>query len=211
MAIGGRLGRNRLEAFSDGVMAIAITLLILDVRATNVPEGQLGHVLVENWPSYAAYALTFFVIGIMWVNHHYLFDRVGIVTRPLLFLNIFMLMSIAFLPFPTSLLSEYLRESDNGHVAAVAYAINMTVISLSFSLIWFHLSRHEHLLVKGATGADARSALRSGLGGGAVYAATILLAFVSAQACLIVWALLAVYWMVWRGQSPRVSRQAESR
>jgi uncharacterized membrane protein len=168
-------------------------------------------VLVDQWPSYAAYVLTFFVIGIMWVNHHYLFDRVAEVTRPLLFLNIFMLMSIAFLPFPTSLLSEYLQEHDNGRTAAMVYAINMTVISLSFSLIWFHLARHEHLLVKGATGADARSALRSGLGGGAVYAATILLAFVSAQACLVVWALLAVYWMVWRGQSPRLSRRAESR
>jgi uncharacterized membrane protein len=211
MAIGGRLGRNRLEAFSDGVMAIAITLLILDVRATGAPPGELGRVLVEQWPSYAAYALTFVVIGIMWVNHHYLFDRVAVVTRPLLFLNIFMLMSISFLPFPTSLLSEYLRDGANSHAAAVVYGINMTVISLSFSAVWFHLARHDHLMVEGASGADAQAALRSGLVGGGVYAATILLALVSAQACLVVWALLAVYFMVWRGQTGRLSRRAESR
>src|SRR5690348_10458158 len=112
MDIGGVLGRGRLEAFSDGVMAIAITLLILDVRATDVPDGELASVLVSTWPSYAAYALTFVVIGIMWVNHHYLFEQVGMVTRPLLFLNVFMLMAISFLPFPTSLLAEYLREPD---------------------------------------------------------------------------------------------------
>jgi uncharacterized membrane protein len=202
MAIGGVLGRGRLEAFSDGVMAIAITLLILDVKVPLVEADQsLAAALGHQWPSYAAYVLTFFVIGIMWVNHHYLFDRVETVTRPLLFLNIFLLMSVAALPFPTALLAEYLRQPDNSHIAAAVYGINMTVISFSFSLLWVHLSRHDDLMVAGTDAEHATAALRGGLIGGVVYAATILLAFVSAQACLVVWALLAVYFMVWRGRS----------
>jgi uncharacterized membrane protein len=209
MAIGGLLGRNRLEAFSDGVMAIAITLLIRDGGARGGPHGELADLLIDRWPSYAAYALTFFVIGIMWVNHHYLFERVAVVDRPLLFLNLFMLMSIAFLPFPTSLLSEYLKDPENSHVAAVVYGINMTVISLSFSAVWLHLIRHEDLLVEGYGADDVRAALWSGLVGGAIYAATVVLALVSAKACLVVWALLALYWMAWRGRASL--RSPESR
>src|SRR4051795_10160430 len=106
-------GRGRLEAFSDGVMAIAITLLILDVKVPLAEEGRLAHDLAHQWPSYAAYVVTFLVIGIIWVNHHVLFERAAAVTRPIFYLNIFLLMGVAFLPFPTALLAEYLREAQN--------------------------------------------------------------------------------------------------
>jgi uncharacterized membrane protein len=212
MAIGGVLGRGRLEAFSDGVMAIAITLLILDVKVPDVDEGQsLSEALAHQWPSYAAYVLTFFVIGIMWVNHHYLFERVRVVTRSLLFLNILLLMAVAALPFPTALLATYLKQGDNSHIAAAVYGINMTIISLSFTMLWLHLARHDELMVEGANAQDAMAALRGGLVGGVVYAATVVLAFISAQACLVVWALLAVYFMVWRGRSGPASRSMDSR
>src|SRR6476661_4654831 len=93
---------TRLEAFSDGV--IAITLMILEVKIPHVRAGNLASALGDQWPSYVAYVLTFVVIGIMWMNHHRVFELIARVDRGLLFVNLFMLMGIAFLPFPTALL-----------------------------------------------------------------------------------------------------------
>lgn len=101
---------GRVEAFSDGVFAIAITLLILEIK---VPEGAGEHLwtaLGAQWPSYAAYVVSFLVIGIMWANHHTVFGYVARVDRTLLFLNLLLLLVVAALPWPTALLAEYLRE-----------------------------------------------------------------------------------------------------
>jgi uncharacterized membrane protein len=196
------LSSGRVEAFSDGVMAIAITLLILDVRVPVAEEGDLARALAHQWPSYAAYAVTFLIIGIMWVNHHFLFDRVRAVTRPLLYLNIGLLMGIAFLPFPTALLAEYLREDANSHVAAAVYSATMVAIGVGFVALWWHLTRHPELLEEDSDVAVARVALRRSVVGPIVYAGTFALAFVSAPACLIVDALMAVYFMTYRVRGP---------
>jgi TMEM175 potassium channel family protein len=92
---------QRLETFADGVFAIAATLLILDVR----PEGSggLGDQLLHAWPQYAAYAISFVTIGIIWANHHEMFGEIERVNRPFLLLNVFFLMMVAFIPFPTKL------------------------------------------------------------------------------------------------------------
>ena len=193
---------GRLEAFSDGVLAIAITLLILEVKVPTAEEGDLGRALAHQWPSYAAYAVTFLIIGIMWVNHHYLFAQVGRVTRPLLFLNIFLLMTISFLPFPTALLAEYLREDQNSHIAAAVYSLDMTVIGLAFVALWWYLTRHPDLLSAESSPAHASTAMRRSIIGPVVYGATIALAFVSAPACLVAYALMALYFMFWRARPP---------
>jgi uncharacterized membrane protein len=195
----GGITSGRVEAFSDGVMAIAITLLILDVKVPKgAEEGRLAHELARQWPNYVTYAVTFAVIGIMWVNHHFLFHRVRVVTRPLLFLNIGLLMSISFLPFPTALLAEYLREDRNGHVAAAVYSVTMVIIGIGFVSIWWYLSVHPELLRSGSTAADARLAMRRSIPGPLVYGGTIVLAFISAPLCLAVYAAMALYFMVWR-------------
>ena len=98
---------SRVEAFSDGVFAIAITLLILSVGIDRAPHGDLGTYLVDLWPAYLAYAVSFLTIGIMWVNHHLLFDNFARVDRPMLLLNILLLMLIAFVPFPTHVLAAH--------------------------------------------------------------------------------------------------------
>jgi len=199
-AVRGVLSSNRLEAFSDGVLAIAITLLILEVKVPVAEEGELASKLAHQWPSYAAYAITFLVIGIIWVNHHFLFGQIRAVDRPLLYLNIVLLLFVAFLPFPTALLAEYLREDQNSHVAAAVYSATMTVIGLGFVLLWSYLARHDDLLVDDVTSDDARLAMRRSLVGPVVYGATIVLAFVSAPACLAVYAAMALYFMVWRAR-----------
>ncbi|HEY5154829.1 MAG TPA: TMEM175 family protein [Acidimicrobiales bacterium] len=196
------LSSGRVEAFSDGVMAIAITLLILDVKVPIAEEGGLTRALAHQWPSYAAYAVTFLVIGIMWVNHHFLFDRVEAVTRGLLYLNLLLLMGIAFLPFPTALLAEYLREDANSHIAAAVYSATMVAIGVGFVALWWHLTRHPELLEADTDVAVAQVAMRRSMVGPVVYGATIALAFVSAPACLVVYGLMALYFMVFRVRAP---------
>ena len=107
---------NRLEAFSDGVFAIAITLLILEIKVP--PAANLGNGLLQLWPSYLAYAISFVVIGAIWINHHAMFDWIDRVDQKLLLLNTLHLMFIAFLPFPTAVLAEALHSGLNQSTAA---------------------------------------------------------------------------------------------
>jgi uncharacterized membrane protein len=119
---------GRLEAFSDGVFAIAITLLILDVRVPRPPEDtaqafDLGHALVRLWPALLAYVMSFVIILVMWVNHHLIFTVVRKTDRTFLFWNGLLLMFVTFVPFPTSLLSEYMGHGghDELRLAAMIY------------------------------------------------------------------------------------------
>ena len=199
---------HRLEAFSDGVIAIAITLLVLNLQVPDVKDGGLFDALVDDWTSYAAFVLSFAVIGIMWVSHHSMFERIVTVDRPLMFLNLILLMGIAFLPFPTSLLATYVREEgSNAHVAAAMYSTAMLAIGLAFLGMWVRLGRRPELLIEGIAPERVQAAIRKSLVGPAVYAVTIGLAFVSAAACFVVYALMTVYFAL--GPSSRVATPEE--
>jgi uncharacterized membrane protein len=184
---------SRTEAFSDGVFAIAITLLIIEVRVPGSRAGHLAGDLANQWPSYAAYVVSFAIIGIIWVNHHDIFERITTVDRPLLFLNLLLLLTVAFLPFPTALLGEYIRKGDNAHVAAAVYGANMTLIGLAFIAIWTYLIRVPRLLARELGTEGAQRARRAAAVGPVVYALSIPLAFVSPVACLVLYAGLARY------------------
>ena len=123
--------KNRLEAFSDGVLAIAIILLILEIKVPESEHGRLWHDLGQLWPSCAAYALSFLTIGIMWVNHHYLFELVDRVDHTLIYANLGLLASISFLPFPTSVMADYLREggSNGGDASAIVAGVRNSFVS----------------------------------------------------------------------------------
>jgi uncharacterized membrane protein len=185
---------ERLEAFSDGVIAIAITLLVLQIGVPDVGSGDLLHALWKDWPAFVAYIVSFVVIGIMWVSHHSMFERISGVDRGLLFINLLLLLGIAFLPFPTALLASYVREGGtNASIAAAVYSTTMTLIGLIFTMMWWHLYRHPDLLAKGITPERVRLSIRRSFVGPAVYAASIGLAFISAPACFLVYALVALY------------------
>ena len=185
---------DRLEIFSDGVIAIAITLLILDVRLPTAKEGELWHDLGSHWPTYVAYVLSFAVVGIIWVAHHSMFQRIGHANRGLLFWNLFLLLGIAFVPFPTSLLAQYVQDGgSNAHAATAVYSATMTLIGLAFLAIWIHLARHPDLLEDQADARNLPSSIRRSLVSPVVYGLTIGLAFVSPLACLVVYALIAAY------------------
>ncbi|MGW4568834.1 TMEM175 family protein [Streptomyces sp. NPDC004561] len=187
---------GRVEAFSDGVFAIAITLLVLDIKVPKAGEhGDLWQALGTQWPSYAAYVVSFLVIGIMWVNHHQLFSFVARVDRTLMFLNLLVLMVVAVVPWPTALLAEYLREGGHAsHAAAAVYSLVMVAMALTFQALWWHLTRTGHLFDARVDTVAARTTRARFALGSLGYPLTVGLAFVSAPLTLAAHGLLAVYY-----------------
>lgn len=186
---------SRLEAFSDGVFAIAITLLVLELHSPELEEGErLWPALVHEWPQFAAYLTSFAILGIMWVNHHSMFRQIRRADRGLMFLNLLLLLWATLLPFPTSLFAEHLEdESSNAHVAAAVYSTNLTLAAIAFSLIWWHVLRN-HLVDHDMSKAEVRKSLLRYSMGTVVYGACIGIAFVSAQLTLLIVFLLALYY-----------------
>ncbi|MEV0091270.1 TMEM175 family protein [Streptomyces sp. NPDC050738] len=185
---------GRLEAFSDGVFAIATTLLILEIKVPEHAGDGLWSALGDQWPSYAAYVVSFLVIGIMWLNHHQIFRFVVRVDRTLMFLNLLLLMTVAALPWPAALMAEYLRDSSGSHAAAAVYSGLMVVMAVNYHLLWWHLTRTGHLFDDRVDTVAARATIRRFALGGLVYPATVGLSFVSAPLTLAVHGLLAVYY-----------------
>ena len=188
---------SRVEAFSDGVIAIAITLLILEIR---VPEEVaathgLTHALGDQWSSFAAYLLSFLVIGIMWVNHHTLLATVARVDRVLLLLNLFLLLWIAFLPFPTGLVADYIRHGHDAKVAMAVYSGTMVACAVGFNGMWLWITRDTRLLHEHIDQPAAKASRRRFAFGILVYAATVVLSFISALATLVVHFAIAAYYV----------------
>ena len=191
---------NRLEAFSDGVFAIAITLLVLEL---GVPEGageHLAHELARQWPSYLAYLVSFLVIGIIWMNHHAVLDHLREADRPLMALNLFLLLWTSLIPWPTRLVAEYMRDGgDPERVAALIYAGTMTMMGVAFGALWAYAARHPELLSVELSEAEISRRTRRFTIGAPIYALSIVVALFSAPACLAVLAALAVYYAVPQG------------
>ena len=184
-----------MEAFSDGVFAIAITLLILAVGIEQaLAEGDLGHQLLNLWPAYLAYAASFLTIGIMWVNHHAVFRQFARADRPLLLLNILLLMLIAFVPFPTRVVADHARSADDRQAAALLYGTTMTITAILFFSLWYYGSRH--VLRADADPREVSGITRSYLPGAPTYAAATLIAFVNSVVSLVLFALIALFYAV---------------
>lgn len=190
------IGSSRVEAFSDGVFAIATTLLILEIKVPEVEPGEhLWSALGAQWPSYAAYVVSFLVIGIMWLNHHTLFGYVARVDRGLMILNLLLLLVVAAIPWPTALMAEYLRENTASHDAAVVYSATMVLMSAAFTALWWWATRPQRQLLHPDLDHErARATVRRFGLGLAVYPLTVVLAFLSAPLTLAVQGVLAVYY-----------------
>ncbi len=145
-AVEEAMSRGRLEAFSDGVFAIAITLLILDVTVPHGSGAHLAHALVAEWPAYLAYVTSFLTIGVIWINHHAMFSKVGRIDRSFVFVNTVFLLVVAFIPFPTRLLAEYIRDPAGARTAAVFYGLTFIVVALAFDVTWFTIARDRRLV-----------------------------------------------------------------
>ena len=190
------IGTSRLEAFSDGVFAVAITLLVLDLKVAGPGHGSLVNQLGDTWPNYAAYLVSFLVIGIIWINHHTLMTRFASVDRPFLFFNLLLLLFVTVIPFPTALVAQYLRQSgSDAHVAAALYGVVMEGMGLSFSAMFVWGAAHPHLLHHTVSAEEHRGALRGFGVGSVLYLLAIALAFVSAPAALAAHFAIAVYYV----------------
>jgi uncharacterized membrane protein len=193
----------RLETFADGVMAIAITLLILDVKVPRVVAGSsLRSGLAEQWPNYLAFVASFLTIGIIWVNHHHMFKLIDRTTHAFLMLNVVFLMTICFLPFPTALVAEYVRNPDARSLATAVYGGTMTAIAIMFNVVWRYAGTGHRLLVPGISDGALAKMNRDYLAGPVVYSATTLVAFIEPYVSLAIIVALCVYWLL-PGTGPR--------
>ena len=192
---------GRLEAFSDGVFAIAITLLIIEIGVPHVDaEGSLTRALLDLWPSYFGYAVSFLTIGVMWINHHHLFKDIARVDHTLLVLNLLLLMGIAFVPFPTAVVAEYLREGEHQTEAALTFGCTFVVIAVFFDAFWLYASHGMRLIDEHVSEARVRSRTRRYLPGPLFYAAALPLAFLNPWISLSIYAALAVFWLIPYGE-----------
>jgi uncharacterized membrane protein len=190
---------NRLETFVDGVFAIAITLLIIEIR---VPAHQLTaevglwHALGEHWPSYLAYALSFVVIGIMWASHHNIFKYIRGVTHVFIMLNILLLLFTAFIPFTTAVLADYLLVPDARVAATAFYGAVFTCTAIAYNLLWRYAAHKRRLLKSDADDKLVRAITKEFSLGPVLYGAATALAFVNVWLSLSVHAFLALMYMV---------------
>jgi uncharacterized membrane protein len=188
---------RRAESFSDGVFAVAITVLVFnllpiaDKTAGDLTARTLGHY----WPSYLAYVVSFLTIGIMWLNHHTMLSRVSKVDRQVLVRNVFLLMGIVAIPFPTALVADHLNDSSQGKVAAVTYGLVMIAIAIGYASTWVYLAAHQQELGARPTIRVPRLATLRFTAGNAGYVAGTLIALVWPVVALIIYGLLAVYYL----------------
>jgi uncharacterized membrane protein len=190
------VSKARLEAFSDGVFAVAITLLALDLVVGGPGAESLADQLGDKWPSYVAYVVSFFIVGITWVNHHSLFGAIAVVDRTLLFLNLLLLMFIVAIPFGTATLAAYLTEGgSDSHLAAAIYAAVLEGAGLSFTAIFIWSTRDDQRRHHPLPEREVRPAiLRFGLGA-ILYLIAVAVAFVSPWATLVIVAGMALYYL----------------
>jgi uncharacterized membrane protein len=187
---------GRLEAFSDGVLAVAITLLVLDLHVPGNRAGtNLGHELARQWPQYAAYLTSFLTIGIIWINHHAMFRRLRSVDHAIMMWNLLLLLSIALLPFATALMAAYLKQPHGQHLAAAIYSGAYLLMSILFAGTNRHiLFAKAHLLEAELPRSERRTILARGVAGLAPYALATALAAVSAYVTLAICGAVALFY-----------------
>jgi len=184
---------SRIEAFSDGVFAIAITLLILDVHVPSVSQGNLGAALTRQWPTYIDYLISFAFIGIMWVNHHRLFNHIRRSDNGLMFLNLLLLLGVSVVPFPTALLAAHYY-SGGRTISAAVFNGTYVVIAIFFNVLWHHVVRGG--LLDSTTHDSAEAISRQYAVGPISYLICFGLTWVSVPASLAINIALAVFFAV---------------
>jgi TMEM175 potassium channel family protein len=186
-------GTTRLEGYSDGVFSIAATLLVLEF-SIGAHAADLGHALLHLWPAYLAYATSFLTIGIIWMNHHFCVETVARADRTLMFLNLLLLLAVAFLPFPTKLVAEYLQR-DGERAAVYAYDATFVVMSIVFNAWWRYASGGRRLIAEGVPDRALRAISRAFAPGIPMYVIALLIAVESPLASVAFTLAIAVFYL----------------
>jgi TMEM175 potassium channel family protein len=185
-------GMGRMEAFSDGIFAIAATLLVLEFAVGSGRD--LGHELLHIWPSYLAYATSFITIGIIWINHHHTVSLLARADRTMLFVNNLLLLTIAFLPFPTKLVADYLRK-DGEEAATLAYTATFVIMAVMHQ-VWWQYARHNRRLIADVVPDSALRAVdRAYAPGVPMYAVCLVVAFFSPLAAVFLTFAIAAFYL----------------
>ena len=204
-----RWSTGRIEAFSDGVFAIAITLLVLEI---GVPESELDDLwagIADQWPSYFAYVTSFLTIGAIWLGHHAIFRRLQSADAPVMRANLLLLMLVSFLPFPTKLLAQTIDAPSQETAAVVLYGVVLLAISATASLLWRHIATNRDLLEPDVTDEDIDRISRAVTPNVGFYVLVILLALVAPQVAAAGFLVIAVT-AVFRQRGDRSSDAAAS-
>ncbi len=190
--VGNRWDTARTEAFSDGVFAIAITLLVLDI---GVPESDFNHLwlgIAHQWPSYLGYATSFLTVGGIWLVHHGIFRRLQYANRRVMEINLVLLMAISFLPFPTKLMAEAIRDPSAERAAVIFYGASLLVISLLFSALWGSVASDRSLLKPEVSEKEVNAIARATTPNLGFYLAVIVLAFLAPKVAAFGYLVIAI-------------------
>ena len=195
------MGTNRLETFADGVFAIAATLLILNVDAQVRSVGELDvplrTALAHAWPSYVGYVVSFVTIGVIWANHHTVMSQIARVDRTFLLITVGFLMCVAFIPFPTRLLAEFIRaDSADANVGTISYGATLTLTAAFFNALWLYASRNGRLLREDADPVLVAGITKSYRPGVPIYVVATLVGLVSPIASALLYLLIAAFYVV---------------
>jgi TMEM175 potassium channel family protein len=201
--------KNRLEAFSDGVFAIAITLLVIELHGPELEPGEsLASGLWAQWPSYVAYLVSFLTIGVIWLNHHRVFTQVVRVDGPLLVLNLNLLLWTALIPFPTAVVAEFLGQGgEHAETAVAVYSGVFVVMGLSFGALFGWITHDDRLLDRLPPPEVVRAARLRFTLGEAVYLVALGLSFVWPPLALALHAAMALYYAFDQASVPASSAE----
>jgi uncharacterized membrane protein len=203
----GEKETGRLEAFSDGVFAIAITLLILELKVpslvtTDISSAILGKALLQQWPSYFSLVTSFFTILVMWVHHHTIFVNVRKPDAWVYFSNGCLLLLVTFVPFPTSVLAKYM-ETPGAKTAAIFYSGTLILIAICFNLV-LHATFRKHILLPSTPDSFIEKTRRSYRFGPLFYGFALAGAFIDVRLCLGICTALWIYWAATAMQNAQV-------
>jgi uncharacterized membrane protein len=174
--VGQRWDTARTEAFSDGVFAIAITLLVLDIRIPLSEFSNLWLGIVREWPAYLAYVTSFTTIGGIWLAHHGMFGRLRSVDGRLMRVNLLLLMAVSFLPFPTRLVAEAIRSTNAERAAVVFYGLSLLLVASLIGALWSAAARRRDLIEPGVSDEEVNAVLRAATPSLGLYAVAIAVA-----------------------------------
>ena len=191
-AVGNRWDTGRTEAFSDGVFAIAITLLVLDIGIPASEFDDLWSAIFHEWPAYLGYATSFLTIGGIWLAHHGIFRRLRYANDRVMRLNLLLLMAVSFLPFPTRLVAEAIRDQSAERAAAIFYGACLLAIALLFSALWGVVARDRQLLRPEVSEDEVNAILLASSPSIVLYGGAIALAIVAPRVAAFGYLLIAV-------------------
>jgi len=185
---------NRLEGFSDAVFAIAITLLVLEIK---VPHSgvDVGSALLNLWPSYLAYAISFIVLGAIWINHHAMFKQIVRVDQLFLLINIFFLMFVAFLPFPTAVLAQALHDGIDQPLVTAFYGGTLAVIGILVNMKWRYAAYRHRLISKHMSNHEAKLYGYRLLVGPLAYGIAAMIALIAPWLALVIYVGINVFFL----------------